>query len=49
MDEIIWTDYEGLSEDDLDDELRGLTLDELVDRIAELEDDILLTVEALHG
>ena len=49
MDEIIWTDYDGLSDEDLDENLRGLTFSELVDHIAELDDEMLLTVEALHG
>ena len=48
MNEILWTDYDGLSDEDIDDELKGLSIETVIDMIADLEDTEMLTIEAAH-
>lgn len=49
MNEILWTDYDGLIDEDIDDELKGLSIESIIDMIANLEDGEMLTIEAAHG
>ena len=48
MSEIIWTDYAGLSDEDINEELTRLSHDSLKDQLASLEDGIILVIEAKH-
>lgn len=49
MDEILWTDYDGLIDEDIDEELRGLSIEAIIDMIANLEEGEMLSIEAAHG
>lgn len=49
MDDFIWTDYDGLSNEDIDEELKGMSIEQLIDYIDGIEDGVILTVEAVHG